>query len=333
MSLAILGLVLLALLCRREFRQLRAWPKPRPATTKATSVVKDPWIATLYPRRYRGRGGDNVPVYVSEHWRRQFRGEDLTPDELDALVVDIAFALELRARRVLSGHQFRGILRGTKTLVWDRDCAVTFKKILSIHRPRAVARPHLDRALAWWSAALGAGMRVFEWDRPGYDEVTAAFVELTDFVGETIVVERADHGVEVETKTVHVPAFVPPPRWGPPLRMGLGFVVWVVTMVVVLGHQPGSMASGRHAPAPLDCATQLERVVASATRMAKRVPEVRDTLDEILVYARESRAEDALARLQQEALVSPEATLLETQLFLLTTCVERGHKPSAKATN
>jgi hypothetical protein len=45
----------------------------------------------------------------------------------------------------------------------------------------------VDRAVGCWRQCLARGVRVMEWDRPGYDEVTRAFQGLLSYASDPSV--------------------------------------------------------------------------------------------------------------------------------------------------
>ena len=96
-------------------------PSPPPRTITHVRYV-DGWIAGRYPERYVGEHRDEPPYHI-EPWDRFNRGEPLTPELRDALVIEAAFGLEFRARRLFAGAQFKGILQGATSVVWSRSAA------------------------------------------------------------------------------------------------------------------------------------------------------------------------------------------------------------------
>ncbi len=319
------------LLVVREIKILRTWPKPQPARVIARPNVLDPWIKSVYPRRFHGEHGEEPSNYVrSEHRYKYTYGEQLTGEQLDELVVDAAFDLEFRARRVFASHQFRGILQGKNTLVWDAQSGTAIEKLLSDHQPGPEARRHLDRALAWWATALDHGMGVYEWDRPGYDDVTNTFRGLLRFARAEVAIDPRKHGVEQVVVEKHVDAFHPPAPVGPFSRMALGLVA-VVTLHVVLsrGHAPVAEPQ-----APRTCTEQQQQVEVSARRARTKVPALEPLIKQVLAQVRDGRAQEAFALFKAQRPDDPLALMLEVELLLLTTCEPKpGHKPFVDANN
>ncbi|MCA9658048.1 MAG: hypothetical protein KC486_06875 [Myxococcales bacterium] len=249
--------------------------------------TRDRWVTDLYPPRYHGlRGDEPGRALDGERWHRLDRGEPLTEAETDALLLDVSFTLEQTARRVFADRQFKGVMRGEGTLVWDSRSAARIGRALRRRPPSPAVREHLDRALAWWQAALDAGLEIYEWDRPGYDRITGAFAGLASFAKERPTIDPEAHGVEVVRVAPPARVRTRPPRVGVPLRTAWGatkiqFVGTVLVTVVAL-LVVAVKRCGRTPARPRSCA----EIEASVRSLAARVEEGRPSRAPLLAEVR-----------------------------------------------
>ena len=278
--------------------------------------VVDGWIEGLYPAMYvRTHGAEPESMVFHVKWAEWRRGEALTDAELDELVVDLAFSLEFRARRVFAGRQFKGILRGRMTVVWGRDGGDKLHTLLRRHRPGPAAQAHLDRALGWWEAARKAGMLLLEWDEDGYDDISDAFAGIAAHAKTTPAIDVAEHGVTVRQFEVQYDD--PPLPF--PTQEALTIVAALAVMLVVGVLGPRSQSTT--GSAPLDCDDQVQRVRRAAER--ERGPATAATIDEVLAAVDAGDYPGAHARWTAAPGGPPEGSLLGVQLFLLSTCPRR----------
>ena len=305
---AALLLVDLAAIARRELPPEREIQR---------SAIDDRWTA-LYPPRYRRtyQGEPDRPIEAFTRRAAFARGEALAPVDLDDLIVDAAFDLEFRARRVLADQQFRGILRGRHTIVWSGSDGDELLALLRRHRPGPEARAHLDRALAWWSAARRAGARVFEWDEDGYDEVTSRFDGLEGFAESAAPIDPEDHGVLVRTWTETQRPAAPPFPWH---RLCRALAVAIGILVLLLLRDRGSADTPARGGDPPTCAEHQATARGRAARLAHRRPDLRPRLDPVLAAldaGDPARAEE----IWRDHGDDPEERLLGAQLFIASSC-------------
>lgn len=309
-----------ALLVSVEVLEIVRTPPPRPERTIKHVRQIDAWIAGRYPQRFVGEHRDE-PTIRSDHWGPFLRGEPTTPEQRDELVIDCAFALEFRARRLFAGAQFKGILQGATSVVWSRSAAGDLKRLLAAHEPGPAARACLDRALGWWRAAIDRGMRIFEWDRPGYDEVTEAFLDLPTLAREAVRVDTAAHQVEVRTNVETIPAEPSPSRIGAVLRIFV-LLACAVAATCALWERGGAQAPS----GPLDCEEKRRDVLRVAGRM--RLEIAADAaraavLDEIIAAVQAGDDARATALWPKVKDRSTESVLVDGNLFLLQHCDTR----------
>jgi len=160
-----------------------------------TPIPRDDWIAACYPRRYWGPHEHGEPRLVSPCEGPYPRGEALSREDLDERVLDAAFELEFRARRVFADMQFKGGIQKRMAVVWTGSAGENIRRRLTTHRADKEVRVHLDRALAWWSAALAGGMEVFEKNETGHADVTGAFTGFEAFAEAQPAIDTAQHQV------------------------------------------------------------------------------------------------------------------------------------------
>ncbi len=158
-------------------------------------IPRDAWIAGCYPQRYWEPHRHGEPRLVSPCEGPYPRGEALSREELDERVLDAAFELEFRARRVFADMQLKEGIQKRMAVVWTGSVGEQIGRRLATHRPDGEVRVHLDRALAWWSAALAGGMEVFEKNGTGHDDVTRAFTGFEAFAEAQPAIHTAQHGV------------------------------------------------------------------------------------------------------------------------------------------
>lgn len=279
------------------------------------SAIDDRWTA-LYPPRYRRayQGEPDRPIEVFTRRAALARGEALPPADLDDLIVDAAFDLEFRARRVFAGQQFRGLLRGRHTIVWGGSDGDELLALLRRHRPGPEARAHLDRALAWWSAARRAGARIYEWDEDGYDDVTARFEGLEALAESVVTIDPEDHGVVVRTWTeTHRPLADPFP-WHRLLRA----LALIIAITALLLRRHGSAITAGGDPPPT-CADHQATARERAARLAHRRPELGPRLDPVLA-ALDAGDPARAGAIWQPVGDDPEERLLGAQLFIASAC-------------
>ena len=133
-------------------------------------TFSDPWIAQRYPSKYQvPHGVEPSGCYLYGPRAGWNQGS------LDRHVLDIAFSFEFHARRVLAGVAFRGVFHDDDVLVWDYAPIRHLDQWLDVGEPGPWVRRRLDEALAIFKHALDQGLRVYQYDRPGYDEVTSSF--------------------------------------------------------------------------------------------------------------------------------------------------------------
>lgn len=295
-------------------------PPPRPERRITQVRHVDGWIAGRYPQRFVGEHRDE-PMVRSEHWGPFLRGEPTTPEQRDELVIESAFQLEFRARRMFAGAQFKGILQGQTSLVWGRSAGVEIERLLRAHEPGPAARVCLDRALAWWRAAMAQGLRIFEWDRPGYDEVTEAFQGLTKFAREEVPASPAAHGVEVQTTIKTIPAVPSPSAVWPVLRIVVLVLIGVIGTCALLGTERERRGGG--APEPIGCDETRRDVLRVAGRMQLEIagePERAALLDEVVAAVRAGDDAKAAALWPRVKDQSTESVLIDAHLLLLRYC-------------
>ena len=180
--------------------------------------------------------------------------------------VAAAHELERFARVIMGGHQFTGVQLSQRLVVVDD--AARARDIAKVWRaaPRdAEVQALVDRAVGCLRQCLDRGVRVLEWDRPGYDDVTRSYRELDgfasdrsvtpvvlawepDFQGEPLLPRVASPGSRAPARTVATKLRAGAARVLPwiLLAAGVPLIAWRVL------HRPSAPASGP--PAPLDCA-------------------------------------------------------------------------------
>lgn len=323
-----------ALLIFREVTDMRAHARPAAGPRSVTHrTVRDPWIADLYPADFAGPHEDEPRL----HHRRQgsYRGPgSLSPAACDDLVIEHAFQLEFRARRMFAGAQFRGILRGDTSIVWAASPAHQLRTLLADHTPGPAAREHLDRALSWWLAALAAGMRVFEWDRPGYDEVTQEFRGLDALATRILPIDPRAHGVEVRS-TTHLVDPPPPPDHGwAVIRIFFLVVIAIFITAVVCAHE---CPRGANTPPPT-CAEHHAKLDARVAELLARghtsdpepalTPAQLAALQQVQAALAAGHPNTAHALWDAARDDQPGAALLAVELFLYALCPQ----PTASTT-
>jgi len=313
------GWVVFVLVVFGEFIDKRNRQKSRPARESIRETILDPWIEACYPPGFGGEHGEHPNPRYCQVLAKFDRGEKLTPAQVDELVTEIAFDLEFRARRLYAGYAFKGILQGAGTIVWTEDAADSAVNVLANVKPGDQAQKRLDRAIAWWVQARLDGARVFEWDEDGYDEVTPAFDRVARFATDAAPEIDSDaHGVTVRRDVIIVPAFTPPGRWKPALRIAGATVVfvayaWWLQTDFSPSHTPGTDRSRT-------CGEQLVKVEEAAKMVLKREPDRAADIQQVLAQARTGERKQALENWKLGGHQAPSATLLEVELFLLTVC-------------
>ena len=198
-------------------------------------IPRDDWIAGCYPRRYCESHRHGEPRLVRPCEGPYPRGEALSRDELDERVLDAAFELEFRARRVFADMQFKDGIQKRMAVVWTGSAGETIGRRLATHRPDGEVRVHLDRALAWWSAALANGTEVFEKNGTGHDDVTRAFTGFEAFAEAQPAIDTAQHGVLDERWERRYEREDPrAPKARADLRDAMFTVVYMVVILVVI---------------------------------------------------------------------------------------------------
>lgn len=297
--------------------------QPRRERTITHNRYIDGWIVGRYPQRYVREYNDEAGP-KDERWYPFLRGEPTTAAVRDALVIDGAFQLEFRARRMFAGAQFKGILEGRLSLVWARDPAIELRQLLDAHEPGPEARACLDRALGWWRTALARGMRIFEWDRPGYDEVTTAFQDLASLAREVVSVDPAAHGVEIETKTRTIPAQVLGRPYWPILRIiGLLLIALVCTCAVLSLDGDSRRDAPVRAHEPLNCGEQRAKVLRASEVLSGELPpgsELAAALAEAVAAVQAGDSAAAFASWNHVHDDRPASILLNADLLLLRYC-------------
>lgn len=314
----VLFLFAVAIRVAAEVKTLVHPPPPAPPRTITHVRYVDGWIAGRYPQKYVVEHRDE-PTYHIEPWDRFNRGEPLTPEQRDALVIEAAFGLEFRAHRLFAGAQFKGILQGATSVVWCRSAGVEIAQLLRAHQPGPEARVCLDRALGWWRAALDHGMRIFEWDRPGYDEVTDAFTSLPVFAREEVRVSPAAHGVEVMRTVETRPAPPPPSMFWPALRIAVLLAIAALVTCTLRDSEP---AFGGPVE-PIDCDVQLRQVLRAAAELRVEIADDAArvaTLDELVTAVRAGDMARARAVWPRGKDRGHEEVMLDSHLLLLELC-------------
>jgi hypothetical protein len=315
----------------------------------------DRWVAELYPPRYHAIHGDEPGrALEGEPWVRLERGETLSEADTDALLLDVAFTLEQTARRVFADRQFKGVMQGRGTLVWDRRSAARIGRALRRRSPSPAVREHLDRALAWWQTALDAGLQIYEWDRPGYDRITDAFADLASFAKERPTIDPEAHGVEVvpvaepvrEREPVRLPRVDVSfgSKWGATAIQALGMIaIAVVAVTFVMIKRCEVSRTHRRSCAETEASVRglLGKIEAERPARAPLVAELRAHIDAgetFEAYRRWDAARAAEREAEPRAGVGAAAvggehrevdlgeaheTLLGVELMLLSQCQPR----------
>lgn len=140
--------------------------------------------------------------------------------------ISAAYQLERIARSFMRGEQCTGILGDKRLRIVDHASTPRDMCRLWDVQPRTPeVQALVDRAVGCWRQCVERGVTVFEYDRPGYDEVTRSFQPLLRYASDpsvTPVVLEWDpeyHGESAistdEAEAVDEDAPSPPPT-GPP---------------------------------------------------------------------------------------------------------------------
>jgi len=99
--------------------------------------------------------------------------------------ISAAYAVEGLAREFMAGRQFTGILLTRRHAVVDNASrARDVRALWSAGAPGTEAQAFIDRAAGCLRQAFDATMHVYQWDRPGYDDITGEFRDLLQFASE-----------------------------------------------------------------------------------------------------------------------------------------------------
>ncbi len=101
-----------------------------------------------------------------------------TADDVERAQVSAAYRVEELVRAWSGGTHHTGVIMSRRALVTNASWANAVAEIWDAAPRSAATQPVVDRALMHLSRAFDDGLRCFEWDRPGYDEVTRSFTAL-----------------------------------------------------------------------------------------------------------------------------------------------------------
>ncbi len=102
--------------------------------------------------------------------------------------ISAAWFVERLARDFMAGRQPTGIL-GERRLrvVADAYAATMIRQIWDVQPRSPRVQALVDRSVGCLRQCFERGMQVMQYDRPGYDEVTRAFVPLLDYASDPSV--------------------------------------------------------------------------------------------------------------------------------------------------
>jgi hypothetical protein len=99
--------------------------------------------------------------------------------------ISAAYHLERISRAFMSGHQVTGLLGDKRRRIVDSSATASYTRQLWNVQPRSpVVQALVDRAVGCWRQCVERDIQVFEYDRPGYDEVTKSFTPLLDYASD-----------------------------------------------------------------------------------------------------------------------------------------------------
>lgn len=283
--------------------------RPPPPPVRVTRhVVRDGWIGGAV------RGADGAAPRLDEHaqWSVFLRHQPMTPAELDALVIAVAFNLEIRARRFFSGHGFAGARGSPGVTELEPDACMVIQNLLYAHKPGPEARGHLDRALAWFAAALAAGLQVTN----GREAVTEELLRLQRFAVTRPAIDVAEHGVTIETTEEVHEGIARPVEMLRVVRI-LALTVGVIALFPLLGGPKG--------PGPGSCAERRASTLEYAARLQERTrdPGQLEALPRVIAAVRAGEVAEARALwepVKGDAATGDPGAMLGVELFLLEAC-------------
>ncbi len=134
----------------------------------------------LYP------AGDGQPPLAALHTALSRFAEEASPtqSDADAVVTAIALWLESDMRDYFAGRQPTGavVISSRTAMVTDSATPTSVETFLSMHEWGAEAQRLLDRGLWLLRRAIEeTGLRLLEWERPAYDDVTPIYRRLFAF--------------------------------------------------------------------------------------------------------------------------------------------------------
>ncbi len=102
--------------------------------------------------------------------------------------VSAAYHLERNARAFMAGQQRTGMLGNKRQrIVGSAVMAIHTREIWDVQPRSPEVQALVDRAVGCWRQCVERGIQVFEYDRPGYDEVTTFFVPLLAYASDRSV--------------------------------------------------------------------------------------------------------------------------------------------------
>jgi hypothetical protein len=181
-------------------------------------------------------------------------GGDWAPEQVYRRAqISAAYQVERLARAFMRGEQITGILAEPRHRMVDAASTPQICcRIWAAQARTPEVQALVDRAVGCWRQCVERGVTVFEYDRPGYDEVTKSFEPLLRYASDasvTPVVLEWDptyHGeaallrCDPETgEPLRAPASPPPA----PEEGGRARLVYVIVPVVILVALLGAMAA------------------------------------------------------------------------------------------
>lgn len=103
-----------------------------------------------------------------------------SPDDVARAQVSAAYRVEELVRSWSAGTHHTGVIMSRRALVTNGSWADDVAAIWDAAPRTPDVQRLVDRALVHLSRAFDEGLGCFEWDRPGYDEVTDRFAALFD---------------------------------------------------------------------------------------------------------------------------------------------------------
>jgi hypothetical protein len=171
--------------------------------------------------------------------------------------ISAAYRVECLARAFMRGEQITGMLEEKRLRMVDaastpRICC----RIWDVQPRTPEVQALVDRAVGCWRQCVERGATVFEYDRPGYDEVTTYFQPLLRYAsdpsvtpvvlewdptyhGESVFLRQDPEDGEPPPDTAPASALSPLPA---PER-GRGWLLYVIVVVGILVALLGALAA------------------------------------------------------------------------------------------